>query len=364
MTGAGVFDAPAAGTPDEPDSFVTGPGRAASWAWISSRVRACVGAAGGASVFPVRFASTSARCSRDNWRDGVSGGLKQTFRDWACSSPGTTASTRCTSLSASGLRPASNSCCARCNSWSTVLASAACASGCSGRRAARPETGRARCVLRATRASPPGRLPGLATGPDRRASCCRFRGRGQHSRGCNRLQRLRFPADEKPANSATPRATVRREPRGVPAASARRQQRQQRSLASHPSRRSTWQRVAACRNMPARRAERGLCMNRYTRPALIKGASNASSARVPATTDDDVRELLDDLLDQGGASRDRGDVDEQHAAASVDQHVHRLLGRACGPDGVVLADRCPDATNSLVRREHDDVDASTATDAA
>jgi hypothetical protein len=56
--------------------------------------------------------------------------------------------------------------------------------------------------------------------------------------------------------------------------------------------------------------------------------------------DDDVRELFDDLLDEGiGASRDRGHVDDQHAATPGDQQVGGLVGRARAPDRIALADR-------------------------
>ena len=73
--------------------------------------------------------------------------------------------------------------------------------------------------------------------------------------------------------------------------------------------------------------------------------------------DDDVGELLDDLLDEGiAAGRDRGRVDDQHAAASGDQQVGCLIGRARTPDRILLANRCTRRLKQfLVGREHDHV---------
>ncbi len=72
----------------------------------------------------------------------------------------------------------------------------------------------------------------------------------------------------------------------------------------------------------------------------------------------DVRELLDDLRDEGGGRRRNGGrVHEQHTAAAREQQVHRFLGGARSPDRVALADRCTDRVEQgQVRGKHEHVD--------
>jgi hypothetical protein len=82
---------------------------------------------------------------------------------------------------------------------------------------------------------------------------------------------------------------------------------------------------------------------------------------VLATTGDDdhdVRELRDDLLDQGRRlDRDGTHVDDQHAATAGHQEVDGLLRGACTPDRVALADRIADRLEQRhLGRQHDDVD--------
>ena len=199
MTGAGVFGAAADEAPDVPDSFVTGPGSAASSAWISSRVRACVGAAGVAIAVPVRRASTSARCSRDNWRDGVSGGLMRCARVRACSCVGNDCEHTLHQPFGLGLVAGVELPAARvAAAGRPSCASEACASRCSGcasstawnrSSALRPSGASSRPACNAARARD-------STGSARpvAAGC----GDGRHRRcgDCRRLRCIRLAADE------------------------------------------------------------------------------------------------------------------------------------------------------------------------
>ncbi len=173
--------------------------------------------------------------------------------------------------------------------------------------------------------------------------CCGFRGGRHRRRGdCRRLVRLRLAADEERDDQRQRHQADQGE---VTAGHAGRraaqtaQQRQQRVAGFAP---------LAALDVPADR-----CLQEHARPPRRRGFVHEPVDQAGADqrgeqgfvgtragdADDDVRELLDDLLDEGiGASRDRGHVDDQHAAASVDQQVGRLVGRACAPDRILLAD--------------------------
>ena len=268
-------------------------------------------------------------------------------RTWACVLSGTAASTRCTSRSASGLWPASSSCCARCSSRSTVLASETFASACSGcasstawnrSSALRPSGVSSRPACRAARAR------------DRTGSACPEAAFAVACiTGAAATAGAAGASGSPPTNSGTTSTSVTipiraRYPRGMPAIGRRRPRSNgaNGSLASRPARRSACRRIAACRNMPARLCRRGFVHEPVDEASADERSQQGFVGTRAGDADDDVRELLDDLLDQGiAARRDRSHVNDQHAAAAGDQQVRRLIRRAGAPHRILLANRCP-----------------------
>ena len=242
-----------------------------------------------------------------------------------------------------------------------MAASPALRLGIVGRRAAPPRRGRARCGRPATRGVRRRGRAGAPTAPDRRAVRWRAPRRAARRRGRQPVARSRSWRATSTRRKQPPRTAPGRRRRTATCAD------RSASAASSDARQP--QRTAAAAAALDVGTDRGLeeHAGALRRQRLVHEAVDEAVAdqlreqrlvvAAPGDHDHHVRELVDDLLDQRRRlRRDRAHVEQQHAAATREQQVHRFGRGPRAPHRVALADG---VAGRLVQGEvvgqHDDV---------